>query len=96
MANATEKRIVERALNRLTGDGYRVVLASDGETRHRVGTPLAALEAADGTDMAVFFLEKPGHHCSLFVTWGEGADVICDLSADSEAELERIDPLVWP
>ena len=95
MTNKVELRVVERALNRLSNDGYQVVQASDGEVRYKVRHAQEALDVADGGDMAVFFLEKPGHHCSLFAVWGNGEDVISDFSADCEAELDRISDLIY-
>jgi hypothetical protein len=95
MTNKVELRIVERALNRLSNDGYKVVQASDGEVRYKVRHAQEALDVADGSDTAVFFLEKPGHHCTLFVVWGLGEDCIADFSADCTAELDRIDDLVY-
>jgi carbamate kinase len=95
MTSKQEVRIVERALNRLTSDGYQVVLASDGGTRYKVNHAQEALEAASGADEACFFLEKAEHHCTLFIVWGNGEDVICDYSADSNAELDRIEELIY-
>ncbi len=94
----SEKTIVAQAINRLKGIGYVVRIASDGVTRYVIGDDVptqSVIERADGTDQAVFHLERPGHHASLFVVWGLGEDVIADVSADSADELERIDTLVY-
>jgi hypothetical protein len=95
MTNKEEVRIVERALNRLASDGYQVVLASDGGARYKVNNVQKALEAADGSDEAYFYLEKADHHCTLFVVWGNGEDVITDYSADSGAELDRLEDIIY-
>ena len=94
----SEKSIVAKAIDRLKGIGYILRVASDGATRYVIweGVPsLAAIDKAKGTDQAVFHLERPGHHCSLFVVWGLGEDCIADVSADSVDELESVDELVY-
>lgn len=93
-----EQHIVAQAINRLKGIGYVVRIASDGDTRYVIGDDIptqSVINRADGTDQAVFHLERPGHHASLFVVWGLGEDVIADVSADSADELERVDELVY-
>ena len=94
----SEKSTVAQAINRLKGIGYVVRIASDGVTRCVIGDGVptrSAIERAEGADQAVFHLERPGHHCSLFVVWGLGEDCIADVSADSVDELERVDELVY-
>ena len=94
----TEQSTVAQAINRLKGIGYVVRIASDGVTRYVIGDDVptrSVIERADGTEQAVFHLERPGHHCSLFVVWGLGEDVVADFSADSADELELIDTLIY-
>jgi hypothetical protein len=95
MTDAYEVHTVRTALHQLGTLGYKVVASSDGVTRYIRNDVEAHLKAADGTDQAAFFLEKPGHHCSLFVVWGLGGDCIADISADSDAELDRIDEVIY-
>lgn len=95
MTSAIELNTVRTALHRLENDGYRLLQSSDGIQRFKRGTVEAHLEAADGTDQATFFLEKPGHQCSLYVVWGLGEDCIADFRADSTAELDRIDEIIY-
>jgi len=90
-----EHRIVESAIWRLQGDGYSLEACSDGVTRYIRHNASDAIEACSGSDEAAFFLEKPGHHCSLFVVWGLGEECIADFSADCQAELDRIDSLIY-
>ena len=93
-----EQNLVAQAINRLKGIGYVVRIASDGETRYVIGDDVptsSVIDRADGTEQATFHLERPGHHCSLFVVWGLGEDVVADMSADSADELELIDELVY-
>ena len=94
----SEKSIVSQAINRLKGIGYVVRIASDGVTRYVIGDDVptrSVIERADGTEQATFHLERPGHHCSLFVVWGLGEDVIADFSADSADELDLVDTLIY-
>ena len=86
---------IEQAICRLQGDGYSLAACSDGVTRYVQHHVSQAIEACSGTEEAVFFLEKPGHHCTLFVVWGLGEDCIADFSADCQAELDRIDDLIY-
>ena len=90
-----EYRIVEHAICRLQGDGYSLEACSDGVTRYIRHNASNAIEACSGADEAAFFFEKPGHYCSLFVVWGLGEDCIADYSADCQAELDRIDGLIY-
>ena len=90
-----EWNVVEGAICRLQAAGYRLESCSDGVTRYVQHHPAQAMEACSGTEEAVFFLEKPGHHCTLFVVWGLGEDCIADFSADSGAELDRIEDLIY-
>ena len=93
--NPEDYRTLEQAICRLQGDGYRLEACSDGVTRYVQHHVSQAIEACSGTEEAVFFLEKPGHHCTLFVVWGLGEDCIADFSADCQAELARIDDLIY-
>ena len=93
--NPEDYRTIEQAICRLQGDGYRLEACSDGVTRYVQHHVSQAIEACSGTEEAVFFLEKPGHHCALFVVWGLGEDCIADYSADCQAELDRIDDLIY-
>ena len=93
--NPEDYRTIEQAICRLQGDGYRLEACSDGVTRYVQHHVSQAIEACSGTEEAVFFLEKPGHHCTLFVVWGLGEDCIADFSADCQAELARIDDLIY-
>lgn len=95
MADTYELHTVRTALHQLENAGYKLAASSDGVTRYIRSDVEAHLRAADGTDQAVFFLERPGHHCSLFVVWGLGEDCIADYSADCQAELDRIDDLIY-
>jgi len=95
MTHAYEVKTVRAALRRLEGIGYKVVASGDGVTRYIRNDVESHLQAADGTDEAVFHLERPGHHCSLFVVWGLGEECIADFSADCQAELDRIDSLIY-
>ena len=95
MTCSFELNTVRTALHRLENDGYRLMQSSDGIQRFKRGTVEAHLDAADGTDEATFFLEKPGHHCSLYVVWGLGEDCIADYRADSTAELNRLEDLIY-
>lgn len=93
--NPEDYQTIEQALCRLQADGYRLEACSDGVTRYVQHHASQAIEACCGTEQAVFFLEKPGHHCTLFVVWGLGEDCIADFSADCQAELDRIDELIY-
>ena len=93
--NPEDYQTIEQAICRLQADGYRLEACSDGVTRYIQHHPHQAIEACGGTEEAVFFLEKPGHHCALFVVWGLGEDCIADYSADCQAELDRIDDLIY-
>jgi hypothetical protein len=93
--NPEEYLTVEGAIRRLQADGYSLEACSDGVTRYIQHSPHQAIEACSGTEEAVFFLAKPGHHCTLFVVWGLGEDCIADFSADCQAELDRIDDLIY-
>jgi hypothetical protein len=93
--NPEEYLTVEGAIRRLQADGYSLEACSDGVTRYIQHSPHQAIEACSGTGEAVFFLAKPGHHCTLFVVWGLGEDCIADFSADCKAELDRIDDLIY-
>ena len=95
MTCSFELNTVRTALHRLENDGYRLMQSSDGIQRFKRSTVEAHLDAADGTDEATFFLEKPGHHCSLYVVWGLGEDCIADYRADSTAELTRLEDLIY-
>jgi hypothetical protein len=63
---------IEQAICRLQGDGYRLEACSDGVTRYVRHDAMNAIEACSGTEQAVFFLEKPGHHCTLVCGVGPG------------------------
>jgi hypothetical protein len=93
--NPEDYQTIEQAICRLQADGYRLEACSDGVTRYIQHHPHQAIEACSGTEQAVFFFEKPGHHCTLFVVWGLGEDCIADFSADCQAELDRIDDLIY-
>jgi hypothetical protein len=95
MTDAYEIHTVRTALHQLENAGYKLAASSDGVTRYVRGDVEAHLQAADGTEQAMFFLEKPGHHCSLFVVWGLGGDCIADISADCDDELDKIDELIY-
>lgn len=95
MTSSFELHTVRTALHRLENDGYRLMQSSDGVTRFKRSTIESHLQAADGTDQAAFFLEKPGHHCSLYVAWGLGEDCIFDYGADSAEESDRIEDLIY-
>ena len=95
MTDAYEIHTVRTALHQLVNAGYKLVASSDGVTRYIRSDVEAHLQAADGADEAAFFLERPGHYCSLFVVWGLGGDCIADISADSAAELDKIDELIY-
>jgi hypothetical protein len=90
-----EHRIVESAICRLQSDGYHLKACSDGEDRYIRHDAMSAIEACSGTEEALFFFEKPDHRCTLFVVWGLGEDCIADFSADCQAELARIDDLIY-
>ena len=85
---------VEGAICRLQADGYSLEACSDGVTRYIRHNAMNAIEACSGTEQAVFFFEKPGAHCTLFVVWGLGEDCIADYSAHCQAELDRIRDLI--
>lgn len=93
--NPEDYQTIEQAICRLQADGYRLEACSDGVTRYIRHDAMNAIEACSGTEQAVFFLEKPGHHCTLFVVWGLGEDCIADYSADCQAELDRIEDLIY-
>ena len=98
-----ETRIVRQAISRLQADGYVLVSCHDGQDKYSVPqdtTPSAqvnaAMDAVMGTDYAHYFLEKPGGlRCALTAVWGNGEDVISDYSASSDAEMDRIEDLIF-
>jgi hypothetical protein len=78
-----ERRIVWNLLRHLKANGWRPVIVDDGEERHSVESPEAAMDAIFAVDDSSLIVKREGVHGKrhrIVLIGGNGIDMISDHS----------------